>query len=57
VTPLIRHIVLSYVHQTTDLATECMFNGHRCTTAIAELRHVEREKIVSQPEVVTELLR
>ena len=29
-----------------------MFDGHRRTTAIAELRHVEWEKIVSQPEVV-----
>jgi hypothetical protein len=48
---------MSYVHQTTDLATECMFDSHRRTTAIAELRHVEREKIISQPEVVTELLR
>ena len=33
-----------------------MFDGHRRTTAITELWHVEREKIVSQPEVVTELL-
>jgi hypothetical protein len=48
---------MSYVHQTAYLATECMFDGHRRTTAIAELRHVEREKIISQPEVVTELLR
>jgi hypothetical protein len=55
--PLIRHIVMSYVHQTADLATECMFDGHWCTTAIAELRHVEGDKIVSQPEVVTELIR
>jgi hypothetical protein len=49
--PLICHIVMSYVHQTTNFATECMFDGHRRTTAIAELRHVEREKIVSQPKV------
>ena len=56
VTPLIRHIVMSYVHQAAYLATECMFDGHRRTTAIAELRHVE-QKIISQPEVVTELLR
>ncbi len=55
--PLIHHIVMSYMHQTTNLATECMFNGHRRITAIAELWLVEREKIVSQPEVVTELLR
>jgi hypothetical protein len=48
---------MSYVHRTTYLATECMFDGHRRTTVIAELRHVEREKIESHPEVVTELLR
>jgi hypothetical protein len=57
VTPLIGHIVISYVHQTTNFATVCMFDGHRCTTAIAELRHVEQEKIISKLEVVTELLR
>ncbi len=56
VTPLIRHVVMSYVHQTANFATECMFDSHWRTTAITELRHVEREKIVSQPEVVTELL-
>ncbi len=59
VTPLIRHIVMSYVHQTTNFAAECVFDGHQRTTAIAKLWHVEWEKIVllvSQPEVVTELL-
>jgi hypothetical protein len=45
-----------YVHQTANLATECMFDGHWRTTAIAELWHVEWEKIVSQPKVVMELL-
>jgi hypothetical protein len=55
--PLIGHIVMSYVHQTTNFATECMFDGHGRTTAIAELRHGKQEKIISQPEVVTELLR
>jgi hypothetical protein len=57
VTPLIGHIVISYVHQTTNFATVCMFDGHQCTTAIAKLRHVEQEKIISKLEVVTELLR
>jgi hypothetical protein len=33
--PLIGHIVMSYVHQTTNFATECMFDGHGRTTAIA----------------------
>ena len=47
---------MSYVHQAAHLATECMFDGHRCTTAITELRHVKWEKIISQLEVVTELL-
>ena len=55
--PLIDHIVMSYVHQTTNFATECMFGGHWRATAIAELWHVKQEKIKSQPEVVTELLR
>ena len=55
-TPLIGHIVISYVYQTINFATECMFDGHRCTTAITELRHVKWEKIISQLEVVTELL-
>jgi hypothetical protein len=45
-----------YVHQTTNFAAECVFDGHQRTTAIAKLRHVEREKIVPQPEVFTELL-
>ncbi len=57
VTPLIRHIVMSYVHQTANFATECVFDGHQCITAIAKLRHVKQTKIVSQLEVVTELLR
>ncbi len=57
VMPLIHHIFMSYVHQATNFAAECVFDGHRRTTAIANLRHVNWEKIVSQPEVVTELLR
>ncbi len=57
VMPLIRHIVMSYVHQTTNFAAECVFEGHWRTTAIAKLWHVEWEKIVSQPEDVTELVR
>jgi hypothetical protein len=57
VTPLIRHIVMLHVHQTANFATGCVFNGHRHTTAITKLQHVEWEKIVSQAEVATELLR
>jgi hypothetical protein len=57
VTPLIDHIIMSYVNQATNFTTEFMFDGHRCTTAIAELRHGKQEKIISQLEVVTELLR
>ena len=57
VMPLIRHVVILYVHQAANFAAEGMFEGHQHNTAIAKLWHVEREKIVSQPEVVTELLR
>jgi hypothetical protein len=53
VMPLICHIVKLYV---TNFAAECMFDGHRRTTAIAKLGHVKREKIVSQPEVVMDFL-
>jgi hypothetical protein len=56
VMPLSRYVVMPYVHQTANFAAECMFDSHRSTTAIAKLWHVEWEKIVSQPEVVTELL-
>jgi len=35
VMPLISHIVMSYVHQTSNFATECMFDGHGRTTDIA----------------------
>ncbi len=56
VTPLIRHIVMLYVHQTANFTTKCMCDGHQHTTAIAKLQHVKQEKIVSQPKVVMELL-
>ena len=48
---------MTYVHQAANFAAECMFDSHWHTLAIAKLWHVQREKIVSQPEVVTELLR
>jgi hypothetical protein len=50
-------IIMTYVHQAANFAAECMFDSHWHTLAIAKLWHVQREKIVSQPEVVTELLR
>jgi hypothetical protein len=54
VMPLICHIVMLYVHQATNFTTEQRSSAHH---SHAKLWHVEWENIVSQPEVVTELLR